>query len=94
MSKEELSKLKEELRKEILDSKNTTIWAKYCKDYLDKELEDAIDNPHTRYQLRCGINAVARVSVGEDSVREITETELEAIKPVVEHILKVVKENK
>lgn len=93
MSEEQLLKLKNEIRNEILkeleNKKNYGTWYKYSKEFIELKLKEIFgDDRRTAYRIKCGLNAIAVSLVRKEATKNIDDTDLIKIKPTIEFIIK------
>ena len=97
MSKEELEKIKQELREEIRkelneaieSTKKYSVWTNYQKEYIVPKLFELGYQEHTKSfnRLKETLGTLARIYVNKSFVSKITEEDLEKIKSLIEMIL-------
>jgi len=92
MSKEEYEKLKaelkEELRKEISNKKDsTTYWSEYSKELVEKLRAKGYTQPH---KAITSLTYWARAITNANTVVKLTEKDMEKVKPVINEIVNII----
>ena len=95
MSEQDLLKLKEQIKQEIMAEMNTrkrvgTVWETVKKEY-EKEIEEANKIPNDNHSLEDALWTIVRAKYGVRSVANIN-ADYEEVKLIVENILNILKE--
>ena len=97
MSEQELIKLKEEIKQEIMAEMNTrkrvgTVWEIVKKEY-EEEIKKANKIPGDNHSLEDAIRTIVRAKYGVRSVANVN-ANYEDIKSIIEKVLDILKENR
>lgn len=97
MSKEELERLKEELKKEILLDIEKDKYKSDWKEYMDTEVTPKVtelfpERTKAHFNLKEAISSIARTYNKKKMVGSLTKEEIEAVKPLIQTILNYFKE--